>query len=98
MHNWAVGRLYILFKHRACCPVLIVLEFSEYSECSGDFLLFFCFSFAFIFLLFCFFLYYLMRSLPVISLGWGRPMMWRMEGATSARMPFSVVAPLFSVT
>ena len=39
-----------------------------------------------------------MRSCPVISLGWGRPMIWRMEGATSARMPLSVLAALLSVT
>lgn len=40
---------------------------------------------------------YLIRSLPVISLGCSRPMMWRIEGATSAKIPSSVCASLFSV-
>ena len=35
---------------------------------------------------------------PVISFGWGRPMIERMVGATSARRPGSTLASLRSVT
>ena len=37
------------------------------------------------------------RHLPVMSAGWGRPMMCRMEGATSASTPSSTWALVFSV-
>lgn len=38
------------------------------------------------------------RQTPVISCGCSSPMMWRMEGATSASTPFFTFAALFSVT
>lgn len=44
---------------------------------------------------------YLLSSIrfsPVMSAGCSSPMMWRMEGATSARRPFLTVALLLSVT
>ena len=39
-----------------------------------------------------------MRQCPVISAGCSSPMMWRIEGATSARTPSFTLAALFSVT
>lgn len=47
------------------------------------------------------FRYYLLSQIrfsPVMSAGCSSPMMWRMEGATSARRPFFTVAELLSVT
>ena len=44
---------------------------------------------------------YLLSSIrfsPVMSAGCSSPMMWRIEGATSARRPFLTVALLLSVT
>ena len=41
---------------------------------------------------------YLIRQLPVISLGCSTPRMWRIDGATSARRPFSTLASLLAVT
>ena len=42
--------------------------------------------------------YFTMSGLPVISAGCGKPMIWRMVGATSARRPSRIFAFLSAVT
>lgn len=41
---------------------------------------------------------YLISTFPVISLGASIPMIFKIVGATSARIPFSILASLFEVT
>lgn len=42
--------------------------------------------------------YSLINTLPVISFGTSNPIIFKIVGATSAKIPFSILASLFSVT